>query len=1110
MASPRLSVILQQLYPAASRGAASVSDQQLLERFVAGKDQSAFTALVQRHGPMVFGICRRLLKELHDAEDAFQATFLVLARQAASIRKGHSLGSWLYGVAFRLARKASVAAQRRSRRERRRPGPATADPADAVTWGELRSVLDEELGRLPPAYRDPLVLCYLQGQTQDEAARHLGWSKATCRRQLERGRQVLKARLVRRGVTLSAGLLAPLLFASAAVPRTLTALTVKAAALFRDGPVGTGIASGPAALAEGLLRGLAWAKGQLAAVLLTVAVVGGAALAVYTSAAQQPAKRPAGKTVARSERASAPADTALPAPVDQLGDPLPAQALARLGTIRFRHGEPARAITFAGDGRSLASAGHDGTIHVWETASGKELLHIENRRFPDLGLGAVLDLAFSPSRKTLAAAYLNEPPCLWIATTGQELRRLGGANYRASWVVFSPDGNTIAYGGGSGDPVIRVADVKTGKEVQQLGGHKGFVTRAAFSPDGKTLATADEAALRLFDVAAGRARMIPQPGGAVIHFTALAYSRDGKTLAAASRASKLIQLLETATGKLLHTIRVVGKRQDVGPIVFTPDGKTLISGHADAVVRLWDTASGSLVRAFRAHRGLAEAVSALALSRDGRALATTINSHIDGDHAVRLWDTATGKPLVRHPGPEQGIGRVVFSPDSKQVATASWEGAIHVWEAATGKLLRHWNRHGTLAFTPRSDALLCGGWTDGTVRVLDLTTGKEARLFSAHAQGIRTLALARDGRTLVTTGNDGFLRLWDVGTGRQLHDFGGKQKSFVFQLALAPDGSQVATIHQDHVLRLWETATGKLVREQQEQSDCGSVAFSPDGKLVATTVTGIGGSPALIRVCEAATGREVWRLQGDGDPLDTMAFSPDGRTLIWGGQHRRELNFWEVATGRLRGRFSGHQGHVTCVAFAPNGRMMASGSSDASVLIWDVAGQRARRQHASAALNAAQIDALWNDLAAQDAALAYRAICTLREAPRQAAALLAQHLKPVPRADAERLARAVRNLDSERFAVRRRATQELEQLGEAAEPALRRALASGPNPELRQRLERLLRRLEADTLRRSRALEVLEHTGDGWARALLTILARGAPGAQLTEDAQAALDRLGR
>jgi hypothetical protein len=186
--------------------------------------------------------------------------------------------------------------------------------------------------------------------------------------------------------------------------------------------------------------------------------------------------------------------------------------------------------------------------------------------------------------------------------------------------------------------------------------------------------------------------------------------------------------------------------------------------------------------------------------------------------------------------------------------------------------------------------------------------------------------------------------------------------------------------------------------------------------------------------------------------------------------------------------------------------MFASGSSDSSALIWDATG---RRRGATTTLTATQLEQAWSDLASTDAAVAYRAIGTFRESPVQATRFLGRHLKPVPPADPKRLAEAIRDLDSEQFAVRQRATQELERLGPMAEPALREVLAGQPNAEVQRRVNQLLARLEGpERLRQLRAVEVLEFIETVDARALLTAWAAGVPDAPLTKDAAATLDRL--
>jgi RNA polymerase sigma factor (sigma-70 family) len=170
-------------------------DGALVERFATSRDEAAFAALVRRHGPAVLRVCLRVLRHHHDAEDACQATFLVLARQARSLRQHDSLAGWLYKVAYHLSVRLRASAERR-RRSERNVLPRTDD--DPHAWDDLRPVLDEELARLPDKYRVPVLLCCLVGRTRDEAAGQLGWTLATLKMQLERGRQMLRTRLARR------------------------------------------------------------------------------------------------------------------------------------------------------------------------------------------------------------------------------------------------------------------------------------------------------------------------------------------------------------------------------------------------------------------------------------------------------------------------------------------------------------------------------------------------------------------------------------------------------------------------------------------------------------------------------------------------------------------------------------------------------------------------------------------------------------------------------------------------------------------------------------------------------------------------------------------------
>jgi RNA polymerase sigma factor (sigma-70 family) len=291
------------------RGGAT--DAQLLDRFLARREEIAFEELVRRHGPMVLGVCRRVLGDPHDAADAFQATFLVLIRQADSVVPRSRVGPWLYGVARRTALKARSSAARRRRAEQDaiRGRPDTTPPTDA--GGDLRPLLDEELGLLPDKYRDPLVLCLLQGKSRKEAAGLLGWSEGTLSGRLARAKALLGARLQRRGVALAGvALLAAITQSAAAaeVPALLVATTVNAAAALA-GPAAANAVSIPViALTEKVMKAMLISKLKaIGGVLVLVAAIGlGAGMVGWHYGPTVWAAAPAGaggdgKSVAASE-----------------------------------------------------------------------------------------------------------------------------------------------------------------------------------------------------------------------------------------------------------------------------------------------------------------------------------------------------------------------------------------------------------------------------------------------------------------------------------------------------------------------------------------------------------------------------------------------------------------------------------------------------------------------------------------------------------------------------------------------------------------------------------------------------------------------------------------
>src|SRR5262245_23998986 len=266
------------------QGDGGLTDGELLGRFLELRDEAAVTALVRRHGPMVWGVCHRILRNHHDAEDAFQATFLVLVRKAVSIRQREMTANWLYGVAHQTAMKArAILAKRRTREKQGTAMPEPQAP-EQDTWNDLQPLLDQELSRLPDKYRVAIVLCDLEGKTRQQAARQLGLPEGTLAGRLTRGRAMLARRLARRGLAVSGGALAAVFSqeaAAAGVPISVAASTLKAASRLAAGQVAASgaISAQVAALTEGVLKGMLLAKLRIPLTVVVALALAGTGVA---------------------------------------------------------------------------------------------------------------------------------------------------------------------------------------------------------------------------------------------------------------------------------------------------------------------------------------------------------------------------------------------------------------------------------------------------------------------------------------------------------------------------------------------------------------------------------------------------------------------------------------------------------------------------------------------------------------------------------------------------------------------------------------------------------------------------------------------------------------
>lgn len=1114
-----------------------IGDPELLRACAQAADPAAFAELVRRYGPLA----RRAATEVCPAaaDDVAQATLTLLGRKARTLATRESAAGWVFESARRLAMKARTSAARRAKHEARAALPAPSpDPLDALSFGEVRAAVAEEVARLPDELRVPLVLCYWRGDSQPAAAQRLGCSLSTLKRRLDAGRDRLAARLARRG------------FAASAVLAVLTGLACSSSWAATPVPVIPARPHVPTGLPKPVLRGLA-ASGLVVA-----------GLALGLAPAGDPSARPPSKPV---EEAKGPAPL-----VDAFGDPLPPGAVARLGTVRFRTSDFPKHLAVSPDGKRLVSTAalQHSRLAVWEADTGRPVHEVELPGYPqpeavcwpanEGGLAAI-----KTGMKDYVVWQFTDPDA--PPPAGDRSNSTGLGTFAVS--AFSADGTLIAGGERAGPQgtagKLQVWPVRSGRPVREatplftIDTADGFVA-LMFTADGKRLvgitqgrqpdrrvlgpiitsepgARADTARVFVWDVATGKERTTFEivAGGFGVDYSSrsvrAAVAPDGKTVFTPTLDAH-VKAWDLTTGKERFDVAAFGPpgeltrkllpnvKSQVESLGISPDGKTLIVVELAGRTLGLDAATGKEL--WRGGREL-DYVYALAVFPDGKRFAL---GH--GARQIGVYDAATGKALVEPAGPRGGLTALGITPDGRTAITGGWDNTLHRWDLATGRLLQ------TVAAESAARVRVGGFSPDGKRGVgrpglFDTATGKLA--VPLDLPGVPPywtaggrVAWLPAGSVVVADEESRAARY--SADGKKLAEYvvtpPGKPRTGpqVQAVAAAPDGKTVvlageaAATHggmmrsNDGWVTVFDAATGAKLRDWQSKGTGGftSAAYLPDGSRV---VLGrdVSQPPRPVnqpeKVLDLATAVVVFDpASGDAvtpfdapDPTASMrrvrswAVSPTGAQVA-AVEWDNAITVYETASGGIRRRLLGHRGMVDQVAFTPDGTRLVSVSGDGTGLVWDMTPPRPA---APPAATDADRQKRWAALLASDAPAAHRAMGELAADPAGTVAFLKKHLKPTAAPTDADMDRLMGGLAAPAFADREAAARDLDALGGLAVAKVRDRLPKVTSADVRQRLDEFLKRHDRPgrttgyRLRELRAAELLEWIGTAEARAVL-------------------------
>jgi WD40 repeat protein/serine/threonine protein kinase len=582
------------------------------------------------------------------------------------------------------------------------------------------------------------------------------------------------------------------------------------------------------------------------------------------------------------------------------------QTLALAGHSRGRVSSAA----FSPDGRSVLTAGFDGTVRIWDGQTGYERLRLMGHTHQVAGA------AYSPDGRRVASASFDKTARIWDAETGRELNQLTGHTDWVFTAAFASDARHVVTA--SADKTARIWDVESGRELVQLKGHTDAIGAASFSPDGQRVVTAsDDRTARIWDANTGReiATLVGHPDLVLC----ASFSPDGRRVVTSS-TDKTARIWDVASGREL--VRLTGHTDWVFTAAFSRDGRWVVTASADKTARIWDADSGREVDILSGHTGR---VVYAAFSPDGRHIATA-----SLDMTARIWDFGMRPDRMQFNGHTEQVLFAAFSGDGRRVITASADKTARIWDVETGReitILRgHSARVIEAAFSNDGRKAVTSS-ADKTARVWDAATGAELNRLSGHTDEVGSVTFSPDGRQVVTSSADRTVRFWDVATAQERLRLSSEGQ--VRTAYFSPDGRRIVTSSTDKTARVWDAATGRelLLLGHPDRVIC--AAFSPDGQRIVTA-----SDDKVARIWDAATGRQLLLLSGHRDRVFSASFSSDGRRIATASADRT-VRIWDTASGQMLLVLGDRRaGQLQSARFSPDGRYVITGAEDSNAHLW--------------------------------------------------------------------------------------------------------------------------------------------------------------------------------